>query len=43
MGKASQVEAAQVFRQFAWNLAGTLAGIKAGTRRVAKPRPAGSR
>jgi hypothetical protein len=39
MGKTSE-EAGQVFRQFAWNLAGTLASVKAGTRRVAKPRPA---
>lgn len=30
-------EAVQVFRQFAWNLAGTLANVKAGT---ARPRPA---
>lgn len=34
-------QAAQVFRQFAWNLAGTLANVKAGTGRVAvRPRPA---
>ena len=26
-------EAVQVFRQFAWNLAGTLANVKAGTQR----------
>ncbi len=32
-------EAVQVFRQFAWNLAGALAGAKAGTRRP----PAGER
>lgn len=32
-------EAVQVFRQFAWNLAGTLAGAKTG-RRPARPRPA---
>jgi hypothetical protein len=30
-------DAAQVFRQFAWHLAGTLAGGKAAVR---KPRPA---
>lgn len=33
-------EAVQVFRQFAWNLAGTLANVKAGTRVAARPRPA---
>jgi hypothetical protein len=43
MGKAAKHEAAQVFRQFAWNLAGTLASVKAGTRRVQKPRPAAAR
>ena len=32
-------EAVQVFRQFAWNLAGTLAGGKAAGGR-ARPRPA---
>lgn len=32
-------EAVQVFRQFAWNLAGTLANVKAGTPRAsARPR-----
>lgn len=42
-GKAndSRGEAVQVFRQFAWNLAGTLANVKAGTRpAAARPRPA---
>lgn len=34
-------EAVHVFRQFAWNLAGTLANVKAGTgRAAARPRPA---
>lgn len=34
-------EAVQVFRQFAWNLAGTLAHSKAGTQRTpVRPRPA---
>lgn len=40
-------EAVHVFRQFAWNLAGTLAQVKAGTRAVARrprhARPAASR
>lgn len=29
-GKASRVAAQQIFRQFAWNLAGTLGGSKTG-------------
>lgn len=34
-------EAVQVFRQFAWNLAGSLANVKAGTGRgPVPPRPA---
>lgn len=34
-------EAVHVFRQFAWNLAGTLANVKAGTGRApARQRPA---
>jgi len=32
MADKSNPEAAQVFRQFAWNLAGTLASVKAGQR-----------
>jgi len=37
----SRGEAVQVFRQFAWNLAGTLANVKAGTgRATVRPRPA---
>ncbi|MHB1104218.1 MAG: hypothetical protein ACYC0C_15895 [Devosia sp.] len=36
-----RAEAVQVFRQFAWNLAGTLVNVKGGTRRVSvRPRPA---
>ena len=31
--RAGRGEAVQVFRQFAWNLAGTLANVKAGTQR----------
>jgi hypothetical protein len=33
-------QAVNVFRQFAWNLAGTLANAKAGTRVAVRPRPA---
>jgi hypothetical protein len=38
-------EAQQTFRQFAWNLAGTLASAKAGTLRTpaARPRPQSKR
>lgn len=40
-GKPGRGEAVQVFRQFAWNLAGTLANVKAGTgRATTRPRPA---
>ena len=36
--KQNRENAQQTFRQFAWNLAGTLAGAKAGQRPVqAKP------
>jgi hypothetical protein len=39
--RARRGEAVHVFRQFAWNLAGTLAGVKAGTGRApVRPRPA---
>ena len=38
-GKANQIEAADVFRQFAWNLAGTLSR-KPPARRVQR-KPAG--
>jgi len=37
--KAGKDEAVQVFRQFAWNLAGKLAAPKS----AAKPRPGGKR
>ena len=36
MADKSNPEAAQVFRQFAWNLAGTLASVKAGQRPVSR-------
>jgi hypothetical protein len=39
-------QAVNVFRQFAWNLAGTLANVKAGTRvavRPRRPKPSASR
>lgn len=32
MADKTNPEATQVFRQFAWNLAGTLASVKAGQR-----------
>lgn len=39
--RSGRSDAVHVFRQFAWNLAGTLAGAKAGTQRApARPRPA---
>ena len=41
MSRRRRGEAVHVFRQFAWNLAGTLANVKAGTGRApARPRPA---
>ncbi|HEV7276139.1 MAG TPA: hypothetical protein VGN80_07625 [Devosiaceae bacterium] len=36
-------DAAQVFRQFAWHLAGTLAGSKAAVDKSRPPAPAGKR
>lgn len=36
-------EAQQVFRQFAWNIAGTLASAKPATRPTRKTRPANAR
>lgn len=39
--KQDRVAALHIFRQFAWNLAGTLATSKAGQRPLA--RPAGKR
>lgn len=38
--KGNRENAQQTFRQFAWNLAGTLAGMKGGARPA---RPAGKR
>lgn len=38
--KSSRETAQQTFRQFAWNLAGTLASVKAGQRQA---RPSGKR
>lgn len=35
--KTSRDNAQQTFRQFAWNLAGTLASPKAGSKTQAKP------
>ena len=35
--KQNRAEAQQTFRQFAWNLAGTLASAKGGQRPVARP------
>jgi hypothetical protein len=35
--KPSRMEAQQTFRQFAWNLAGTLKSTKGGTRQPARP------
>jgi hypothetical protein len=35
--KTSRENAQQTFRQFAWNLAGTLASAKAGRRPLARP------
>jgi hypothetical protein len=38
MGKSQGREnAQQTFRQFAWNLAGTLSSVKAGSKPAAKP------
>ncbi len=39
--KANRERAQQQFRQFAWNLAGTLASAKAGQKPA--PRPTGKR
>lgn len=40
ISRRARGEAVHVFRQFAWNLAGTLANVKAGTHRTAaRPRP----
>jgi len=39
---AAPADAKQVFRQFAWNLAGSLAGKKAQKQPVRRPRAAGA-
>ncbi|HTM77166.1 MAG TPA: hypothetical protein VL133_06015 [Devosia sp.] len=35
--KQNRETAQQTFRQFAWNLAGTLSSVKAGSKPAAKP------
>jgi len=42
-GGTRKVEASQVVRQFAWNIAGSLAGGKAGVGAAGSAKPAGKR
>jgi hypothetical protein len=42
-GASRGAEASQVVRQFAWNIAGSLAGAKGGTATVRPAKPSGKR